>query len=265
MREIIFDTETTGIDARVERIIEIGAIELEHRVPTGRTFHCFLNPDGKPIDPGATAIHGITDAQVRDQPLFRDVIDEFLAFVRDAKLVAHNASFDQGFINAELARLNRAAIPGEQFIDTLAIARRKHPLGPNSLDALCKRYGIDNSRRVHHGALLDAELLAEVYVELAGGRQTALGLTPGDIAKSGYSKSDSKNTGLENTGLENTELENTADQTSGTHLARNGVAGERRLPPRPNPLPPRLTDEERQAHAKLVTGLGEKALWPRYP
>jgi DNA polymerase-3 subunit epsilon len=233
MREIIFDTETTGLDARLERIIEIGAVELENRFPTGRTFHVYLDPK-KPIDPEATRIHGITDADVKGKPLFADIIDDFLAFVGDGRLVAHNAGFDQGFLNAELARLDRAPLPDDRIVDTLALARRKHPMGPNSLDALCKRYGIDNSRRIHHGALLDAELLADVYIEMAGGRQAALGLanisaapaaTPGGVEP--------------------------ADQ--------DGV-----LPRRARALPPRLTETEKAAHAKLVDGLGASAVWAKF-
>jgi DNA polymerase III subunit epsilon len=238
MREIVFDTETTGLDPRIERVIEIGAIELENRFPTGRTFHHYINADGRPIDPEATRIHGITEAQLIGKPVFGEIIDAFLAFVGDGVLVAHNAGFDQGFLNAEFNRLNRTLIPDNRYIDTLAIARRKHPMGPNSLDALCKRYGIDNSRRIHHGALLDSELLAEVYIEMAGGRQAALGLSPQDGSD--------RNTAARKTGNGETD------------------PASERLPQRPQALPLRLSDNEKAAHDALVNGLGETALWRRY-
>ena len=233
MREIIFDTETTGLDARVERVIEIGAVELENRFPTGRTFHVYINPDGRRVDPEAVAVHGITDEQLVGKPLFAEIVDDFLTFVGEGRLVAHNAGFDQGFINAELGRLGRPALPSEVFVDTLAIARRRHPLGPNSLDALCRRYGIDNSRRVHHGALLDAELLAEVFIEMEGGRQAMLGLGGPQVEVRG----------------------NAADAAA---------IEDRRLPQRLQPLSARLTEDERAAHRDLVERLGAEALWRRY-
>ena len=169
MREIVFDTETTGLDSRIERVIEIGAIELVNRFPTGRTFHVYINPDGRPIDPEAQAVHGISMADLAGKPVFGGIIDDFCAFIDGAALVAHNAGFDIGFLNAEFARYGRPPIEQSRVVDTLAIARRKHPMGPNSLDALCRRYGVDNSHRTRHGALLDSGLLAEVYIEVIGG------------------------------------------------------------------------------------------------
>lgn len=227
MREIIFDTETTGLDAREDRIIELGGVELVNRFPTGRTFHKFINPQGRAINPEAEAVHGISAAQLVGQPNFAEICAEFLEFVEDAKLVAHNAGFDMGFINAEFGRLGYPAIGPERVVDTLALARRKHPMGPNSLDALCRRYGIDNSHRTKHGALLDSELLAEVYVELIGGKQAALGL-------------------------------DAASQASRRGAGRAAVA------PRPVPLPPRLTEAEREAHQRMVKTLGEKAPWLKF-
>ena len=176
MREIVFDTETTGLDAGQDRIIEIGGIELFKRFPTGRVFHHYINPQGRMVHADAQAVHGISMADLAGKPTFDAIADEFLAFIDGAKLVAHNAGFDIGFINAELARLGHPPVASDRVVDTLAIARRKHPMGPNSLDALCRRYGIDNSHRTKHGALLDSELLAEVYIELIGGKQAALGL-----------------------------------------------------------------------------------------
>ena len=230
MREIVFDTETTGLDARVDRVIEIGGVELVNRFPTGRTFHEFINPQGRSVHPEALAIHGISDAQLADKPTFIDVVDRFLEFIDGATLVAHNASFDTAFINAEFERLGQAAVAPERVVDTLAIARRKHPMGPNSLDALCRRYGIDNSHRTKHGALLDSELLAEVYIELVGGRQAALGL---DIAID-------------------------VDLGGGT-----GIHVELEIEARPAPLAPRLSASEREAHARMVAELGDSALWTR--
>ena len=165
MREIIFDTETTGLDNREDRVIEIGGVELENQFPTGRTLHIYINPGNRKVHPDALAIHGITDESLKDKPPFADVVDQILEFFGDARWVAHNATFDMGFINAEFARLGMPPIAIERVTDTLALARRKHPMGPNSLDALCRRYGIDNSHRAKHGALLDSELLAEVYIE----------------------------------------------------------------------------------------------------
>lgn len=228
MREIIFDTETTGLDSREDRIIEIGGLELVNRFPSGRTFHVYLNPQGRNVHPDAQAVHGISNADLADKPAFHEIVGEFLEFVADAKLVAHNATFDMGFVNAELTRIGELPIGPDRVIDTLAIARRKHPMGPNSLDALCKRYGVDNSRRSFHGALLDAELLADVYIELMGGKQAALGL---ETAK--------------------TRVAVVAGEAADETIA---FVRERR---------PRLSDAEREAHDELVKRLGDNAIWNR--
>jgi DNA polymerase-3 subunit epsilon len=228
MREIVFDTETTGLDSREDRVIEIGGLELVNRFPSGRTFHVYLNPQGRSVHPEAQAVHGISNADLADKPAFHDIVGEFLEFIDGAKLVAHNATFDMAFVNAELARIGEVPIALDRVVDTLMLARRKHPMGPNSLDALCKRYGVDNSRRTFHGALLDAELLAEVYAELMGGRQAALGLDV--IAAS----------------------EGTAAQTDVDEPFV--FARERR---------PRLTNAEREAHEALVKRLGDQAIWKR--
>ncbi|MEL7687359.1 DNA polymerase III subunit epsilon [Citromicrobium bathyomarinum] len=178
MREIVFDTETTGIDPRQgHRMVEIGCVELIDRMPTGKTFHAYYNPE-RDMPAEAEAIHGLSAQFLSEKPLFFDEVEAFLEFVGDDKLVAHNAGFDFGFLNAELERCSREAICLSRKIDTLELARRKHPGGKHSLDALCTRYGVDRSHRVFHGALLDAELLAQVYIELTGGRQIAMGLVP---------------------------------------------------------------------------------------
>jgi DNA polymerase III subunit epsilon len=228
MREIIFDTETTGLDKASDRVIEIGAVELANRFLTGRRFHVFINPQGKQVHPDAEKIHGISNAQLADKPVFAEIVDDFLNFIDGAKLVAHNAQFDTEFINAEFARLELPLVESSIVIDTLQLARRKHPMGPNSLDGLCKRYNIDNSHRTLHGALLDAELLAEVYLELTGSRQAALGF--GD---------------------------------SSSIAEANAVGSQKavRIGPRSTPLPPRLTESEIAAHGKMVAKLGSGALW----
>ncbi|WP_408913661.1 DNA polymerase III subunit epsilon [Brucella pseudogrignonensis] len=231
MREIVFDTETTGLERLEDRVIEIGGVEMINRFPTGRTFHKFINPQGRKVHVEALAVHGITDEQLLKEPTFADIVDEFMEFFDGAKLVAHNAMFDLGFINAELDRLGKPEIAVECIVDTLALARRKHPMGPNSLDALCKRYGIDNSHRTLHGALLDSEILAEVYIELIGGKQTALGLS---------SSSSSGNDDL------------------------SGNGGNIVLRQRPAPLAPRISDKERAAHDALVAKMGDKAIWKKY-
>jgi DNA polymerase-3 subunit epsilon len=231
LREIIFDTETTGLDSREDRIIEIGAVELINRFPTGQTFHVFINPQGRQVHPEALAVHGISNERLANEPIFSDVVERFLDFIDGAKLVAHNANFDMGFINAELARLGQAAVDAERVVDSLALARRKHPMGPNSLDALCRRYGINNSHRTFHGALLDSQLLAEVYIELIGGKQTALVLEAGN--------------------------ERGATETV------DGVEVEITIAARPEPLPSRLSEIERAAHAQMVAELGEKAIWSK--
>lgn len=174
MREICFDTETTGLDpASGHRIVEIGGVELVNRVPTGRNLHLYVNPErDMPVE--AFQVHGLSEAFLADKPVFADIVEEFLEFVGDAKLVIHNAAFDMKFVNAELKSCGRPTLPMSQAIDTVAMARAKFPGAQASLDALCKRFEIDNSARTKHGALLDAELLAEVYIELTGGRQTGL-------------------------------------------------------------------------------------------
>jgi DNA polymerase-3 subunit epsilon len=226
MREIVFDTETTGLDPfQGHRLVEIGCIELLNRIPTGQTFHRYLNPE-REVPQEAFAVHGLSTDFLKDKPLFADVADEFLAFVGDASLVAHNASFDHGFINFELERVERALIARERMVDTLFLARRKHSAGPYNLDALCARYGIDNSRRTKHGALLDAELLAEVYIELIGARQAQLILV---------------------------------ESGEGRAVAASGVTLMR-----PAPLPSRLTDAERESHLQFVQTLGEAPIWTDY-
>jgi DNA polymerase-3 subunit epsilon len=173
-REIVLDTETTGLDPTSDRVVEIGCVELVNHFPTGRTYHCYLNP-GRAVAAEAVRVHGLDGAFLKDKPAFASVADEFLSFIGDdAVLIAHNAEFDLAFLDAELVRAGRAAIGRERVVDTLMLARRRHPAGPNSLDALMARYSVDASRRVRHGALLDAELLSEVYVELIGGRQATL-------------------------------------------------------------------------------------------
>ena len=176
MREIVFDTETTGLDPQGgDRMVEIGCIEMVNRVPTGRTFHAYFNP-GRPMPAGAQAVHGLTDAVLADKPSFHEKAEELLEFLGDAVLVAHNAGFDFGFLNMELGQCLRDPVCRSRMIDTVALAKTRHPGAKLSLDALCTRYGIDRSHRVKHGALLDAELLAQLYVELTGGRQIGLGL-----------------------------------------------------------------------------------------
>src|SRR5476651_1115506 len=176
MREIVLDTETTGLDPlQGHRLVEVGCIELLNRIPTGATFHSYLNPE-REVPAEAFAIHGLATEFLNDKPPFGDIADDFLSFIGDAPLVIHNAGFDHGFLIAELKRVERPPIARERLVDTLLLARRKHPAGPNRLDDLCARYGIDNSRRSKHGALLDAEILAEVYLELIGARQAQLGL-----------------------------------------------------------------------------------------
>lgn len=178
MREIVIDTETTGLEAANDRIVEVGCVELLNHIPTGRRLQLYINP-GRRMSAEAAAVHGLTDQFLADKPVFAQVAEELLAFLGDAPLVAHNAEFDFAFLNAELARLGARPIPAHRMVDTLMLARRKHPAGPNSLDALCSRYGVDTTRRSLHGALLDSELLAEVYVELTGGRQASLVLAEG--------------------------------------------------------------------------------------
>jgi DNA polymerase-3 subunit epsilon len=225
MREIVLDTETTGIDhAKGHRIVEIGAVELINHIPSGKTFHYYIDPE-RDMPSDAEAIHGLTTQFLKGKPLFGAIAAEFLAFIGDASLVIHNASFDVGFLNAEFARLDIPALLPERVVDTLMLARQKHPMGPNSLDALCKRYGIDNSKRDKHGALLDSELLADVYLELIGGRQAALSLSAITIS-------------------------------SRSIITPSGI-----VRPRPVPLAGRLSEMEILAHRALIAELGEKALW----
>ena len=228
LREIVLDTETTGLDARNgDRLIELGCVEIVNRIPTGNEFHRFICPESKEVHPEAFNIHGLSTEFLRDKPLFVAVVDEFLAFIGDAPLVIHNASFDIGFINMELERAKRPLVGRERLVDTLEIARRKHPAGPNSLDALCKRYGIDNSKRTKHGALMDSLLLAGVYVELLGERQTTLELSARGVRP----------------------------------VTRSAAKVAAQL--RPVPLPERLAPEDLEAHRAFVETLGDKAIWKR--
>lgn len=241
MREIVLDTETTGFEpAEGDRIVEIGAVELIGHVPTGRTYHQYINPM-RSMPEGAFSVHGIGpdllepprkpepgQVLLKDKPVMADVIQDFLDFIGDAKLVIHNAAFDMKFLNAELGWLNRPHLPMDQSLDTLAIARHKFPGSPASLDALCRRFGIDNSNRTLHGALLDSEILAEVYLELIGGRQPDFALSAQSGQKDGQ-----------------------------------GVQQEWRASRRPDSLPPRITAEEAAAHAAFVDSLGDAALWKK--
>ena len=241
MREIVLDTETTGFEpGEGDRIVEIGAIELMGHVPTGRTYHQYINPQ-RSMPAEAFAVHGIGpdlleppqnpqpgQETLKDKPVFKDIAADFVAFVGDAKMVIHNAAFDMKFLNAELGWLNMPLLPMDQALDTLAIARRRFPGSPASLDALCRRFGIDNSSRTLHGALLDSEILAEVYLELIGGRQPDFGLSAG--AGSTQSK---------------------------------GAADDWRPMPRPTALAPKLTDEEIAAHTKFIGTLGDDTIWKK--
>ena len=228
MREIVLDTETTGLSPdQGHRVVELGCVELLNRIPTGATFHVYLNPD-RDMPAEAFAVHGLSAEFLKDKPRFADVADDFLAFIGDAPLVAHNAGFDFGFICHELKRAARAELSRDRVVDTLMLARRRHSAGPYSLDALCGRYGIDNSRRTKHGALLDAEILAEVYLELIGGRQAKLGLT------------------------DTTEVRIIGSDGSVTVRVRE------------TPLAARLTDADREAHAAFIATLGDGALWLSY-
>lgn len=229
LREIVLDTETTGIEpAGGDRIVEFGGIELLNHIPTGRYYHVYLNPE-RTMSDGAFEVHGLSDAFLADKKVFRTVADELHAFFGEATLVAHNAAFDVDFLNAEFGRTGHPSLGMGRVVDTLALARRKHPGASNSLDALCSRYGVDNVRRTKHGALLDAELLAEVYIELLGGRQTDLGLAPAMKARL---------------------------LVPGAVLApRERVA---------HPDRRRLTETEITAHRAFVATLGEGAIWRAY-
>lgn len=225
MREIVLDTETTGFDpAEGDRIVEIGAVELYNHLPTGRTWHQYINPQ-RTMPAGAFEVHGLGDDFLRDKPVFAAIGQAFLDFIEDAKLVIHNASFDMKFLNHELRQIGLPEIPWARAIDTLAIARQKFPGSPASLDALCRRFGVNNSAREKHGALLDSEILAEVYLELIGGRQPDLVLAPAQSqSRQAIDSSDWR--------------------------------------PRPRPeLLPRVTPEEGAAHLAFVAKLGETAIW----
>jgi DNA polymerase III subunit epsilon len=228
MREIVLDTETTGLDpADGHRVLEIGAVEILHQSLTGKVFHVLINPE-RDVPQDAVRVHGHNFAVLKDKPVFASVVEDFLAFIGDSKLVIHNAEFDMRFVNAELARLGLAAIGMDRVIDTLALARKRHPGAPASLDALCDRYRIDRSRRVRHGALLDAEILVEVYCELTGGRQRSLVFGEG----------------------------------LGDAEARVVAAI-----PRSGPRPVRASPVERSetnAHLRYIESLGPDAIWFRY-
>ncbi|WP_425092363.1 DNA polymerase III subunit epsilon [Tropicimonas sp. S265A] len=226
MREIVLDTETTGFDPESgDRIVEIGAVELHNHVPTGRVYHQYINPE-RSMPQGAFEVHGLGDAFLADKPVFAAIAQEFLDFVGDAHLVIHNAAFDMKFLNAELGWVKKRQLPWDQAIDTLAIARKKFPGSPASLDALCRRFGVDNSSREKHGALLDSEILAEVYLELIGGRQPDFMLG-----------------------------------ASSAPVGDAGSMGQKTARIRPKKLPPRITEAEQTAHRAFVDALGDDALW----
>ncbi|WP_299842002.1 DNA polymerase III subunit epsilon [uncultured Paracoccus sp.] len=231
MREIVLDTETTGFEAEQgDRIVEIGAIELVNHLPTGRTFHEYIDPE-RSMPKEAFDVHGLGDDFLRGKPKFAEIAQKFIGFIgEDAKLVIHNAKFDMKFLNAELKRAGHAPLPWSRALDTVGLAREKFPGSPASLDALCRRFGIDNSNRTLHGALLDSELLAEVYLELIGGRQP-------DLILGGPTVSQDRTDATQQTGAQR---------------------------PRPQPLPSRLTEDEAAAHAEFVTKLGADALWLRF-
>jgi DNA polymerase-3 subunit epsilon len=227
MREIVLDTETTGLDPLDgHRLVEVGCVELVNRIPSGQTFHAYFNPQ-RSMPAEAFAVHGLSDEFLKDKLFFAEVADDLIAFLGDAPLVIHNAAFDLGFLNAELDRAGRSLIARERMVDTLLIARRKHPGGSNRLDDLCVRYAIDNSRRTKHGALLDAELLAEVYVELIGARQAQLILSQATVP--------------------------------GQAIGEPIMVRERLVP-----LVAAVTAEERAAHRAFVATLGENAIWRDY-
>jgi DNA polymerase-3 subunit epsilon len=227
-REIVLDTETTGLSpATGDRLVEIGCVELINHIPSGRHYHVYINPE-RSMPEEAFRVHGLSDDFLRDKPLFKAVAEDFLAFIGDAQLIIHNASFDMGFLNAELERIGRRPLTNP-VLDTVMLAREKHPGARVSLDAMCKHYGIDNSRRTLHGALLDSEILAEVYLELIGGKQVSLAL----VAENRISGADA--------------------------IAARVVAR-----PRPNPLPPRISPQELAAHKAFVEKLGDEAIWAQY-
>ncbi len=226
MREIVMDTETTGLDPFTgHRIVEIGAVELLNHIPTGNVYHQYINPQ-RDMPEEAFNVHGLSEEFLGSKPVFADIARDFLKFIDDGILIIHNAPFDMKFLNAEFSWIDIEQLSMDRVIDTLALARKRYPMGPNSLDALCRRYGIDNSKRDKHGALLDSELLADVYMELIGGRQTMLGLT------------------------------------SETSQAEKKVeVGHTKVSARPVPLPGRLSQAEIDAHNDMIAGLGENPLW----
>lgn len=230
MREIVMDTETTGLSPNEgHRIVEIGCVELMNHVPTGKVYHQYINPE-RDMPAEAFAVHGLSEERLRPEPVFAKIGDAFIDFIGDAKLVIHNAAFDMKFLNAELTRMGRPALPWERAIDTLAIARKRYPGSPSSLDALCRRFNIDNSSRTLHGALLDSEILAEVYLELIGGKQP-------DFVLAGAPRKGS------------------ANRTGSTSTTVIGA--------RPRPLESRLSGKEQAAHEAFVESLGEDAVWNR--
>ena len=225
MREIVLDTETTGLDpATGDRIVEIGAVELLNHMPTGEVYHQYINPE-RDMPAGAFAVHGLSSEFLSDKPVFADIAQKFLDFIKDSKLVIHNAAFDMKFLNTELEACRQPKIPMAQALDTLAIARKKYAGAQNSLDALCRRFGIDNTNRTLHGALLDSEILAEVYLELIGGRQPDFALKV-----------------VQNTGS-------------------TSPSGDYTPPTRPKPLPNRITKDETAAHLEFIKDLGGDTLW----
>ena len=229
MREIVLDTETTGFDPQGgDRIVEIGAVELYNHMPTGEVYHVYINPE-RSMPQEAFEVHGLGDDFLRDKPVFSEIAQSFVDFVRGDKMIIHNAAFDMKFLNYELGQLGIAEMPYAQAIDTLEIARKKFPGSPASLDALCRRFGVDNSAREKHGALLDSEILAEVYLQLIGGQQ------PG--------------------------FELAAESRGAGSQIRS--AEEWRARPRTTPLPSRLTEEEKSAHTAFVEKLGEDSVWSR--
>lgn len=228
-REIVLDTETTGLSpASGDRIVEIGCVELINHVPTGNHYHVYINPE-RAMPEEAFRVHGLSDEFLADKPLFKENAADFIDFIGDGTLVIHNAPFDMGFLNAELEWIGKPKL-SNKVIDTVQVARQRHPGARVSLDALCKHYGIDNSRRTLHGALLDSEILAEVYLELIGGRQVALALSA--------------------------EVQEQQSREAGPVKASVGA--------RPQPLPTRLTEDEKRAHAAFVETMGEGALWHKY-